>query len=590
MALFSDPKADEIASDIASGMPRDQVLAKHADYFNVPPAGAEMPIRSSLQAGPALSPADIQGMNDADANAKMRAALMPPGPIAHETPVAAPMPQEAARVPATPMGFQPSRPAEAPAVPPGRPAGAASPHALLGLKEPAKPNALAQELAKYGSEGDHADEYLAAQGGYQGEPSAEARGATPIGESREIAPVKLGALDIADREHALDEQYRAEADAVQAEEDARRMARWGERVGEKKAQEIQKNALLEDQARSAKFQQLMTEHQNLAKEVNSMSITEPTLWTGNTGRDLLKGIGLVLMGIADPKAMQQEINTQIDRNLEVQKQKIGKKRNDLADSGLLLNQVAKQYDDEATQTAAAKTIALQGVANEVKHFAEFSEDPAVKARAEAALAGLQLQQQEADVHFQSTLADHVQRSYRYIPKGAGALDPIAALKREKEYRDLLGQKPEFFVPQAQGYATNKESAEALRKAGAEKDALNADIAKMADVAARFQSAKIPRSEAEKQFAAARASAQLHFKNRDQLRLGESTESLFNELLPKVSITDPNAPAAWNQVRESLATDYGAQARNHGIVNGQAPINYRSTSAPKLTPEGKGAEE
>jgi hypothetical protein len=475
--------------------------------------------------------------------------------------------------PSGPPPLPPSKPAIVPARAPGRapPPGA-------------RPERPAADLAGYlaSNYGGGPDDALAAEGGTATVPSARAFGMTPIAETRQLAPVKLGALDESELEEQRDKTYAGEADLLDAERDATRMARWADKVGQTKREDIEKGFLAKQESRTQNFRDMLAKHDAELKDIQKTGIEEPTYWTGSVGRDILGAIGLFMIGYAaGPEAAMQQINTVIDRNLAVQKERIAKRKDEWKNRGLLLDRAAQIYDDEAHRDVAAKELALSGLEATLQRFRDYAKDPAEQARADLLLAQAREKRVLTEAQNNEMFADQVTQQSKLLPKGPAAVDPLKALEREKKLRELEGWDPKLYVPAANGYALNDKDAEELKNGGIEKNNLVRSLTGMKKIANDAASGRISSTEAGRRFDALHTDAMGHYNKAAKFgALDKGTQEILDKAMPSLGLTTANAGAAYQQLIDLAHNGYTNALHERGVVDGPEPRNFRAQKKPK----------
>lgn len=450
---------------------------------------------------------------------------------------------------------------------------------------PEVPDARAKFLDTIAGYGGADDEDLAAMGGTRTTPSARALGVTPVAETREVAPVKLGPLDESELNDQRDKQYGIETELLDDTDAARKAIRQATIQSRAKEADIEKSFQAQQEARVQEMRDIQKKQEAIQSDIKSMGIESPSLWTGNTGQDIMRVIGLALIGLGGGDA-GKTIDGILERDLAAQKDKIAKRRGDFETQGLLLDRMRQTYGDEELSHAAAKATALKQVESELETFRDTTMDPVVRKQAELELASVREQRVGTEAAFQAQFSDRVTQQGRYAIPGQGQapIDPLKAAQYEKALREAKGWDPKLYIPGADGYALREGDVEELKGAAIAKNDMVRVLSQMRKIASDGASGKLSASDTGRKFKSLYIEAVGSYNKMKKFgALDNGTTELIGKALPDASEWSTfNSSAAYDTILNSTLAGFRNAMRERGLVNGPAPGNLREQRAPTGT--------
>lgn len=247
------------------------------------------------------------------------------------------------------------------------------------------------------------------------------------------------------------EQRQADLAGVeQSEQEAKQRAIGADAAADERAEALRRDFEMRERGRLDELARREQQLQAMSEELKAEKIEDPTIFTGSTGENILRGIGAMLIGVAagasgDPMAGVDRIRDMAMDNVRKQKQKYERSKDDMAAKLTLYGRARERFGDERAADQAALLASMQMIDQEVARYAEMTKSPATAERARIVREELADQARLALENLRRDSEDVVAEQWRHIPgqtiSGGGPPSLEAQVKRaklQKELRDLQG--------------------------------------------------------------------------------------------------------------------------------------------------------
>ena len=263
------------------------------------------------------------------------------------------------------------------------------------------------------------------------------------------------------------EQYANIEDQFEAQKYAREATARAEAAAEEQRRATELQIREREQQRINDLQKMEARFREMADKAAAEPIDSERLWNNKgTGEKIMLTIGVALGAAGQalsgaPNVAFQKLQADIDRDIEAQKANKQGKYQRLAEEGSLIGMARERHASEASMDASMREVAYRKVGQELERFAQFAQDPARRAAADALKSQVDAQILQAEQQRRQGNEIYLLQLQRAQAAARGAGKPNDAL----------------FVPKW-GYARDQKALEGARGLAITSDEITATIADM----------------------------------------------------------------------------------------------------------------
>ncbi len=184
------------------------------------------------------------------------------------------------------------------------------------------------------------------------------------------------------------DQYAGVEDQYEAQKYAHEATARAAAVAEEKRQAVELQLREREQARVRKLEDMEANYRRMADRAAAEPIDSDRLWNNkSTGEKILTTLAVAFGAVGQalagaPNIAFQKLQSDIDRDIEAQKQNKAGKYQRLAEEGSLIGMARERHASEGSIDAAMRETAYRKVAQQLDQFASHVQDPARRAAAD----------------------------------------------------------------------------------------------------------------------------------------------------------------------------------------------------------------
>lgn len=339
--------------------------------------------------------------------------------------------------------------------------------------------------------------------------------------------------------------------------------------GDKVLNDLQQQHVEKEKNQQAIIDNKVLDMEQASKDYNNLPpLDQNRYWSkASTGDKLLAGISVILGGISQGKGETKTnpgidyVNNAIDKDLESQKEMIGRKKEAFAMQDSLLGRMYTRYGNWEQAELAAKNAALEGVQRKLDIATSQYSSPLIQAKANLANKEIENQKQVNKLKFQLLAQTNLNSP---LAVGTGAEipnDPSILARLPKEASDSKVRLPNGNY----GIATTPKAAEDLRAYLDETSTISDGIEKLrqyANLGSRFSPEDRAKAEAERL-----SLMQVMDKALINQRITRETKDVFDKLLknPVAMFGLPSqTKASYDALQNAMANETQNKMFNAGV--------------------------